>query len=173
VTNTEGFLMIAVLVLLFYAMAVCVWTPVLLKRWLGSRSLPPATIDNLVLGWPAYLPSAFVWLVRRTRDTLTAQRLRVVVALAAAVAVVCLLLFAPWVVGSGPGLRPCGRASVFGRGPAEKTDSGRHLTPYYLGQRVASAPQHYGRIATGELAVEVGAVLGVAGLLLLVIPKPR
>ena len=152
-TNTEGFLMIAVLVLLFYAMAVCVWTPVLLKRWLGSRSLPPPTIDNLVLGWPAYLPSAFVWLVRRTRDTLTAQRLRVVVALAAAAAVVCLLLFAPWVTHWEGRTRSCGRAPVFGRGP----ESCRPWT----------------WIATGELAVEVGAVLGVAGLLLVVIPKPR
>jgi hypothetical protein len=84
------------------------------------------------------------------------QRLRVAVALAAAAAVVCLLLFAPWVVvTSDHRAYPCGRASVFGSGP-KWPDGG-----------------YRGCIATGELAVEVGAVLGVAGLLLLVIPKPR
>jgi len=84
------------------------------------------------------------------------QRLRVAVALAGAAAVVCLLLFAPWVVvDTEHRTYPWGRASVFGRGP-EWPDGG-----------------HRACIATGELAVEVGAVFGVAGLLLLVIPKAR
>ena len=151
-TNMEGFLMTAVFALLVYAMAVLGWTVELVSRWLRTRLRPPAAIANLVFGWPVYLASGFVWLVRRTRDTVTVQRLRVAVALAAAATVVCLLLYAPWVVGSGSSTRPCGRASVFGHGPH---------------------PGYNGWIATGELAVEVGAVLGVAGLLLVVIPKPR
>jgi hypothetical protein len=146
----EAFLMTAGFALVLYALAAPVWTIVLLKRWLGNRSRPPVTIANLVFGWPVYLASGFAWLVRHTGDTMNVQRFRLVVALAAAVAVLCLLLFAPWVTHSQGHTYFRGRASVFGHGP-----------------------QGVGWIATGELAVEVGAVLGVAGLLLAVIPRPR
>lgn len=94
---------------------------------------------------------------------MTTQRLRVVVALAAATAALCLLLHAPWTHrgGSEPiETRYAGRASVFGDGPSPANS------------RVGGAQWGY-TIATAELAVELAAILGVAGILLLVISPSR
>jgi len=95
------------------------------------------------------------------REHVTTQRLRVAVALAATAAALCILFNAPWAWHDGGETRDHGRASVFSRGPV-----GRNPTyPYLYASKYC--------IATGELAVELGAVFAIAGLLLLVIPKPR
>jgi hypothetical protein len=157
--NDEVVLVILGLAVPFYALAMLVWTIVLLKRWLQNHSRPPATITNLFFGWPVYFLSVFAGLLRRV-----AKAPRQALGITCAAALCAVLLYPPWEIYRSSNVQAVipvrvERAFLLS-GPSRASLLDRYYT---LGARV--------RIS--QLALEV-ATIAVAGLFIFLgLPKNK